>query len=239
MLLLLFISIITIVVACSLHFAFLETSKTLGRQAAFTNLRYSIFYILITFLAILIVGLLRYDPQDNNWPEKNSWLNIPNLIYIMLIIAGIDTFFRRMKAGSLLLNLGKNPKRKQLLRVGLGFISLGAFDALLTFRSSSSEESPGLIYQLSIFYCIWGIYNLALAISKLELCENGIWCMCSLIKWKQIKSYVWDLDNVNVLTIQFRPRFPLTPASTSLAIPERYRDAVNQILNDHLSHRIL
>ncbi len=226
--------LIIVIIVYAFLFAFLETSGTLGRQAALTNLRYSIFYILVAFLIIFIIGLLRYDPQDSSWPEKNSWLNAYNVVIAILILTGIDSFLRKMKAGALLLDLGKNPKNKQLLWVGLFLVSIGAFNALIFFRSSSFGGLSRSLYQWSIFYCIFGIYNLALGMSGLEFRENGIWFMCSLIKWQQIKSYIWDLDKVNVVTIRFKPRFPLSPASTSLAIPERYRDAVNQILNERL-----
>ena len=230
---------IIVIITFAFLFAFLEKTAMAGHQVTFKKSRYSVFYalfyILIIFLPIFIIGSLRYNSQDDSWSEKFTWLNIYTLISSTFIILGIDAFFERKKAGFLLLDLGVTKKNKQLLWFGLAVVFLAVIDALFFILGGSI---PGELYA-TIFYFIWGFYTIALGMSRLEFRKNGIWFMCSLIKWQQMKSYVWNSDNVNMLTIQFRPRFPLTPVSTSLAIPERYRDAVNQILNEHLSHRNL
>lgn len=227
---------IIVIITFALLVAFFERITMTGHQVTFTKSRYSIFYVLFYVLIILlplfILGSLRYDPQDDGWPEKNTWINVYTMISATFIVLGIDAFLERKRSGSLLLNLGKTKKNKQLFSFGLAMVFLAVLNALI------GSLIVGELYG-TIFYFAWGFYTIALGISGLEFRKNGIWFMCSLIKWKRIRSYVWDVDSVNVLTIQLKSRFPLSPASTSLAIPERYRDAVNQILNEHLPHRSL
>lgn len=230
---------VIIIITFAFLLAFLEKTAMFEHQVAFKKSRYSVFYVLfsvlVIFLPIFILSLLRHDPQDDIWLERYTWLNFYTMVSATFIILGINTFFERTKSGSLLLGLGRTKKNKQLFQFGLTMFFLAVIDSLIFILGGSILEE---LYA-TIFYFVWSFYMIALGMSGLEFRKNGIWFMCSLIKWQQMRSYVWDLDNANVLTIQFRPRFPLSPASTSLAIPERYRDAVNQILNEHLSHRSL
>ncbi|BAY45197.1 hypothetical protein SAMD00079811_27990 [Scytonema sp. HK-05] len=147
--------------------------------------------------------------------------------------------WRKAKAGALLLNAGR-------LSVSKIIFWFGALEVLFTVLftwSAINQISTGLesntnlaqvISQL-VFYWSLAIYLLCVGLSSLELRENGICYMFSVVKWEKLASYKWNEVKPNIVTISFKsPRLPLFRRFWSLPISLPYRDTVNRILAEHL-----
>ncbi|MEW6493640.1 MAG: DUF5673 domain-containing protein [Cyanobacteriota bacterium] len=95
-----------------------------------------------------------------------------------------------------------------------------------------------LLFNLYFVFAYWSfaIYLLLLGMSRLEFRENGICSSFTLIKWNRVLSYKWEGKNGKTLTIRTQPIFSLFGnRDCSLSIPATKKDAVEQILIQHLS----
>jgi hypothetical protein len=188
----------------------------------------------------------------------NSWLNLSlrsvlvNPLHhsfdspreLLLIFAGahivllIMLFCRKQGTGSLLADLGKTSQNKLVFRVGLIGVALAVLQtwSFFTLVSNGIPEYTILERNVSELIYWWSFASLciALGLEKFEFRENGIYFMSSYIKWQRIDSYTWEPAKPNVLTIRFKPGFPILPGFMSIPIPTRNTDVVDSILDERL-----
>jgi hypothetical protein len=120
-----------------------------------------------------------------------------------------------------------------------------SFGGSIKFDTASSYIRRGIIrdvasHVISIAVLVAAMYVLAKVRysdpdMEVELREKGIWTRFWLIRWEQIKSYTWESTKPNVLTIHYKHKPSLFDMGYwSIAIPERHRNAVLDILAEHL-----
>lgn len=221
--------ILVVLIAAAIWVGHLEAERKIGREAARRNLHCTIPWVLLSgFALVFVISLL----------ERYSWV-----IFCILFVAAIGAeliswFFKKQKAGSLLVDLGKTSKNKSDLWLGLFGVAVAVFQTWFFFTLVSHEVPESISLKSEIFKLFWwwffAVHSTARSLDKLEFRENGICFMGAFIRWQRINSYAWEPDKPNVLTIRFKPRFPLVPGFMSITIPEQHKRGVGDILNERL-----
>lgn len=232
----LFLLVSVIVIAAS-FWGYLAEEGMVGREAARRNSRYAVpallFCVLFGFALVYVVELL----------GRYGWVSFHILYAVAISAWWMSWFFRKQEAASLLADVGRTPQSKFLFWGGLIQVAVSVFMTwlLVTSPLTRMPEYTSLTLEISRLVFWWSIasYSIALGLNKLEFRENGICYLYSLIRWQRINSYTWETDKSNVLTIRFKPRFPLWPGITSLAIPARYKEVVSHILAERLPSKRL
>jgi hypothetical protein len=212
-----------------------KTKKASDPEAARKEFVYKIAFI---FSSIALLWTLPFF-----WVY--SWAAF-NFAYFGLVILAIGSWrFRKRKAGALLADFGRTIQNKLFLRNGL----LGALMALLmtvllissSYIQSSSTPNVARLTLISFVFCFWAtaIFNIAVGVSKLEFCKQGICYMFSVIKWRKVISYTWESGKSEVLMLKIKPLLPILPARMGITISDAQKDRVIQILNDRLSDKIV
>jgi uncharacterized membrane protein YhaH (DUF805 family) len=150
--------------------------------------------------------------------------------------------WRKRKAGALLLDVGGFSRSKFMLWVGV----LEALFAVFYTWSAINKISTGLesesnlveVIAQPVFFWSLAISFLSMGLSRLEFRENGICYMLWVVKWEKLTSYSWSQEKPNIMTIEFKqpPSYLLLAAFWSLPIPSTHRDAVRQILAEHVNN---
>jgi hypothetical protein len=220
-----------VLIATSFWFGYVTAEDLVGREVAERNLR----YFLPTMLLACAFGLII--------PSLGEYGRV---ILHILISVGISVwlltwFFRKKESGDLLINIGQTLINKFFFWLGLFYAS---YITLMTWRLSAQisvgiPQSTNLEIQISYLVLCWlmVILALALGLGGLEFRVNGICFMLTFFNWQRVNSYKWEksqLNVLNVLTIWFKPRFPLLPGFLSTPIPTKHRDVVSQILDEQL-----
>ncbi|MBD1862361.1 MULTISPECIES: DUF5673 domain-containing protein [Trichocoleus] len=222
-----------VVIVGSLWFGYLTEEKMVGPEAARRNSRSAtplfLFWLPLSGFALFFVveQLGRY-----------GWVSFHILYAVSISAWWMSWFFRKQEAGSLLADVGRTPQSKFLFWIGLLQVALVVFQTWLFFTSTltRSPEYSSLYLEISRLVLWWSIagFTIAVGLNKLEFRENGICLVHSLMRWQRINSYTWETDKSNVLTIRFKPRFPLLPSFASLAIPANHQEVVSRILAERL-----
>ncbi len=227
---------ILVVLAGSLWVGYADTEKMLGREAAIGMYRYRIPAALFgSALAFMILLFGKY-----------GWVNLS--IFQILCTVGISAwwiswFFRKRKAGALLINIERSSQSKSILWLGLFEVAVAIFQTWSVFMLATDRvpKYTSLEPEISklVYWWFSASFFVAIGLDKFELRENGICRMYSLTKWQRISSYAWDVNKSNVLTIRLKPRFLLGKGFMSMAIPEKHKHMVNHILDKQLSGKSL
>lgn len=217
-----------VVIATSFGFGYVKAVDMVGREAARRNLRYIVLSTLVACAFGLVIPFL----------GKYGWVILNILFSVGFSVWLLTWFFRKKEFGDLLINIGRTSINKLFLWFGV-FYALSI--TLMTWRLSVQisvgiPQSTSLEIQISqlVFCWIVVIFFLANGLSSLEFRKNGICFMFTFFNWRRVNSYNWEKSKPNVLTIWFKPRFPLFPGFMSMPIPTKHRDVVSQILDERL-----
>jgi hypothetical protein len=211
-----------------------DRERMIGHEAARRNLRYAVPWLLFGFALAFTIPLF----------GRYGWVSFYILYAVGISIWLISWFFRKQEAGALLIDIGRTSQNKFVFWIGLFEVAVAVLQTWLFFMlvSNGIPKYTSLELEISRLVFWWSVasFFVAIGLNKLELRENGICFMYSLIKWQRINSYDWELVKPNVLTIRFKPRFPLSPGSMSIAIPEEHKkDVVSHILDEQLPGKSL
>ena len=223
-----FLTFFVVLMAGSFWFGYVAAERMVGREAARRNLRYAVPWLLFGLAFAFVIPLLgRYG-----WVsfcilyagETSAWL--------------ISWFFRKQEAGSLLADIGRTSQNKFMFWIGLIEVAVAVLYtwSFFTLVSNGVPEYTSLELEGSKVILWWSLasFLIAIGLNKLEFRENGTCFMYSFIKWQRINSYTWEPAKLNVLTIRFKPHFPLFPGLMSIAIPAKHKDVVARILDERL-----
>ncbi|MBD2095878.1 hypothetical protein H6F90_12045 [Trichocoleus sp. FACHB-591] len=227
-----FLIFFVVLIAGSVLFNYIAAERIVGRKAARRNFRYAtawiLFGLLSGFALFFVIQLL----------GRYGWISFYILSAVAISTRWISWFFRKQEVGSLLADVGRTLKSKIIFWIGFIQVVLAVFQTWLFFTPALNgiPEYTTLELEISklIFWWSFASFSMALGLNKLEFRENGICFMYSLIRWQRINSYAWETDKSNVLTVRFKPRFPLSPGFTSLPIPAKHKEVVSRILAERL-----
>lgn len=228
------LSVLLFSFAFMLGIIYVSTAITMGYEVAQRTTELT----LVLFLLLIPFGFLIY------LPGKYGLVGFQIFITITLIVRLLRWSAQKQKAGILLLDIGKNEDLwMTLVLMGLAYAVFVVYDAWSFFRqvswgnfqyASLATKGVNLAFWLSL-----AISWILQGFSNTEFRSNGICYYFCFIPWRRIKSYNWELSKPNILTIRYKSRFPLFPTWMSWPIPIRYKEAVNQILNERLQDKIL
>jgi hypothetical protein len=217
-----------------LGISYISTADMMGHEVAQRTIRLT----LILFLLLIPLGFLLYLLGDY------GLVGFQIFVAVTVIISLLSWPFRKQKAGILLLDIGKNEDL-WVAQVGLG-LAYSAFvghNAWSFFRQASTGNLQyASLVTKGVDFALWfslGILWIFQGFSKTEFRTNGICTYFRFISWRRMKSYNWEPSKPNILTIRYKPRFPLFPTWMSWPIPIRYKEALNQILNERLQDKSL
>ncbi|MEI2577521.1 hypothetical protein [Scytonema sp. PRP1] len=224
-----------IVILLFMAIVYAISSRTLGHEVAQRRLLRTALLLALGFLFSLGFHSLGKFPSL----AKYGLISFNFLFAAFVALWLLSWNWRKTKAGALLLNAGR-------LSVNKIIFWFGALEVLLTILftwsainqiSTGLESNTNLVQVISqlVFYWSLAIYFLCVGLSSLELRENGICYMFSVVKWEKLASYKWNEVKPNIVTIRFKSsRLPLFRRFWSLPISLAYRDTVNRILAEHL-----
>jgi hypothetical protein len=220
--------------ATSIWFGYARAVDMVGREAAQRNLRHTLPNILLSWFALALVASLL---GTYGWGTY-AWVTFNILGSVGCSVLLLNWFFHKKEFGSLLINTGRTSSNKFVFWFAV-FYTLSAISKTWgMFVQVLGELPPSTNLEVLIsefvFHWVLAIYLLALALSRLEFRENGICFMLTFLKWQRVNSYKWEQSKPNILTIWFKPRFPLVPGFLSMPIPTKHREAVNQTLDERL-----
>jgi hypothetical protein len=223
-----FLIFYVVVMAGSLGFGYIAAEQIIGGKAARRNLRYMFPWLLFGFALTTVLPAL----------GKYGWISFHLLYAVGISVWLIRWFPRKQNAGSLLQDIGRTSQNKFIFRVSLAAVAVSILQtwSFFTLIAKGIPEYVSLDLEMSklIFWWSFASFLIATGLNRLEFRENGICFMYSLIQWQRINSYTWEPAKPNVLTIRFKPRFPLLPGFMSMAIPPNHRDEVSHILDERL-----
>jgi hypothetical protein len=226
--------ILVVLIAAAIWVGHVEAERKIGRETARRNLHHTIPWVLLSgFSLVFVISLL----------GRYSWV-----IFCIIFVAAIGAeliswFLKKQKAGPLLADLGKTSQNKSDLWIGLFSVAVAVFQTwfFFTLVPHGTPESTSLKSEIFKLFWWWfsAVHFTARGLDKLEFRENGICFMGAFVRWQRINSYAWESDKPNVLTIRFKPRFPLLLGLLSITIPEQHKHVVSDILNERLPDKNL
>jgi hypothetical protein len=214
-------------IATSFWFGWVRAADMVGREAVRRNLRYILLTMLIGCPFSFVIFFL----------GKPAWVSLQILVLVGISAWLLIWFFRKKEFGDLLINIGQTPINKYYLLCGVPYALFVTLGTCLLFVQMPVEIRQGLILEIISqlgYGWISAILFLAYGFSGLEFRENGICFMFIFLNWRRVNSYNWEKSKPNVLTVWFKPRFPLFPGFMSIPIPIKHRDVVSQILDEQL-----
>ncbi|NMG11673.1 hypothetical protein DP117_34395 [Brasilonema sp. UFV-L1] len=223
--------LLLIVILPAMAIGYAISYRTIGHQAAQRRLTRTALLILLAFF----VGF------GLNSLGKYGSISIYFLFAAFVALWLLSWNWRKRKAGALLLDVGRFSRSKLMLWAGV----LEALFAVFYTWSAISRISTGLesdtnlveVIAQPVFFWSLAISFLSMGLSRLEFRENGICYMLSVVKWEKLTSYSWSQEKPNILTIEFKqPPYLLSTGFWSLPIPSAHRDAVRQILAEHVNN---
>jgi hypothetical protein len=216
-----------VLIATSFWFGWVRAADMVGREAVRRNLR----YILLSMLLGCPFGLVV------SFSGKYRWVCLDILMLVGMSIWGRIWVSRKKEFGDLLINAGQTSINKYYFSFGVPYTLLLTLTTCLLLIQMPGEIRQSLILEMISqfgYLWIWAILFFAYGLSGLEFRENGICFMFIFLNWRRINSYNWEKSKPNVLTVWFKPRFPLFPGFWSIPIPIKHRDVVSQILDEQL-----
>ncbi|HEY9301199.1 MAG TPA: hypothetical protein VIQ31_33530 [Phormidium sp.] len=220
-----------------------------------------IFGVLIFWVIFIAGGYIAEEKRVGSKVARRNSLYIPFWLlfglplvsmmpFLLLFEASITAwffswFFRKQKAGALLVDIGRTSKISSpiILMVWIAFFAALVYKIWLFFHpfEDGVSQYSNLEQDTSIIAYFWNtaISITAIGLNNLELRENGICSMYSLIKWQKISSYAWEPTKPNVLTIRFKQKIPLWPRYMSMVIPEKHKGVVSHILDEQITDKSL
>ena len=181
--------------------------------------------------AAIWIGLYRLFPGF--WKD-HTWESFFLLFLGVSLWAYIGTLrWRKRRAGSVLLDLGRTRTHKMFLVIGgvaAGFNMLVLGGSLWPINDELGVED------VSRYFCwiSWGVFMLLLGLRHSEIRESGIFHLDRFLKWKSIESYEWEGKDGLTLTFRAKRRLPFL-RRVSLGIPSVQKDNVNSLIAEHLS----
>ncbi|MBW4647829.1 MAG: hypothetical protein KME06_03895 [Kastovskya adunca ATA6-11-RM4] len=230
--------VIPVLIAVSALWEYSSSRSMFGQAAAKRNLRNSAFWLVLA----LMLGIAFYFLRSQPW-RNSALFGLTILLFaveVVLCIYWLTWFGRKQQAGSLLLNVGRLKTQRGMFSTGIFFMFLTIMQVGLSIDQawkSLAEFSPShleISLFLAIFFWASALNFLIAGASRLELRENGICYLYSIIRWKKIGSYQWEGKRSNTLTLWLKQRF-LFFQTKNFPIPPTQKETIKSILEQNLS----
>jgi Domain of unknown function (DUF5673) len=215
-----------------LGISYVSTAAMMGHEVAQRTISFTLIFFLLMVPFFLLINL----------GGKYGLVGFQFFFAVTIIVSLLSWSLRKQKAGILLLDIGKNEDLwVSQVGVGLLWAALAGYNAWSFFRQvpRGNLQYFSIVTKVSelAFYLSVAISLILQGFSKTEFRVKGICTYFRFISWQQIKSYNWEESKPNVLTIRYKPRFPLFPKWMSWTIPMRYREDISRILDERFQDK--
>jgi len=146
---------------------------------------------------------------------------------ILFLICMYNWLYRILTSKKVLLDCGPAPTRILFIFNGIIF-TIGGF----TFGDSLSEHNSMLNLGCKIMGLSFMLYWISMAMGRLQIRENGIWCFWQLTKWSKIKSYRWVGEKNATLMIQTKNKFKFL-GKGAIPVPITHKTDVDNFLKQY------
>lgn len=224
------LAIVVAIATVTVGTGYLSTDGRIDWIALRTNTGFSLTLFFVFYAIAFTVGTL----------DRLEHFNLADAYYLLSAI-GVGIWllswpFRKRNAGRLLLALGKTLQNKLILWTAWLVIGFAAHMTwmLLGELIRFPESTTPIEVAIKIIFCwSFAVYTLLLGLNGLEIRENGLCFLLTVIPWRRIQSYVWQPSHPKLLTIQFE-RLPLLPTTMNIKVPGQHRDTVDRIMATHI-----
>ncbi len=177
------------------------------------------FIVLWAALAALI-GVIRRQSFQDSLPVAfmTAW-------GVMALFELGSMIYRRREPGKVLLDLGPNPKRWQLLGIAIFF---PIFLIGVANRQAIAFRDPLIIasFVAIVLYSV-ACYRVMMN-TRFQLCENGMHLYGTLLPWEKLVSYHWLNDEIVSYTYK-----GLCMSHAGIPVPAEHRDAFDAIMEQY------
>ena len=223
-----FILLLLAVLAAGAALGYLLLRAIAGPEAAKKNLAYSLPWILLGAVAILLI------------PFLGAYGLIALLAAYVLVVAVwlLSWPLRRRGAGEVQLSIAKTGQDKAFIWLALltagGAIALTLF--LIDRLTGPLTTSIGLVSGIVQILFLWTIplFFLLLSFSHLEIRENGLAYLFAWQPWERVTAFGWDDDKPNTLLFKLEPRSPISRRYMAMTIPADQIETTDRILERYL-----
>ena len=204
--------LVTGLYSISIVFVFITSAKVFQSLFAKTNRLKSLFLWVINFFLLLSLSYLLPEnfAQTFNYA---TWLSFGTVLWLNFI----DTIKQKQSFGELLFKSRRLSSKLFYITVPF-VISIFAFSmikcaSILTGVTDVPEEIQDLGVDYRIYYLFLLLFALSASINfvvfsqkKLEIRQQGLVLLNSLIKWENIIAYSWAGKKQDLLEIEYKTR---------------------------------
>lgn len=189
-------------------------------------------------LAVALFSLV-YPALVGRFPDFHVFLMDSLGIFsgISVGVFVLNSLRARKASGSVLLDVGPHPAEGRILILIVIFVLAGAYFDL---AGVWNVGFGGALFWMSsvIFFAV-------LAFGRVQIREEGIWWVHSVVKWQKLASYDWDTavakgpgydsETDSTLVFQVRTKLPFVGTRAyPIAIPFEHKAAVDELLEQHV-----
>jgi hypothetical protein len=179
-------------------------------------------------LGTALIALLLYLTTSET-DRRSAWTAFQ--LGAPIIFWGVElvSLRRRKRAGAVLLDLGHTPGYSISLPLGgmwiiITLVQLTLYIVVDNLKAQAVVEA---FFNFSL-----GMLSIISGLRKVQIREGGFLYQ-QLIPWKKIRSYTWEDDNPNTLTLSVKTTFPFFD-ERSFLIPAARRDDVDRLLRRYV-----
>ncbi|MEO0534477.1 MAG: hypothetical protein AAF215_11510 [Cyanobacteria bacterium P01_A01_bin.123] len=224
------LAVVVAIAAVKVGTGYLSTDGRMDWIALRTNTGFSLTLFFVFYAIAFTVGTL----------DRLEHFNLADAYYSLFAI-GVGIWllswpFRKRTAGSLLLALGKTLQNKLIFWTALlamGFAAYMTWMLLGELIRFPGATTPIEVIIKVLFCWSFAVYFLSMGLNGLEIRENGICLLLTVIPWRRMQSYAWQPLRPNLLTIRFK-RLPLLPRVMNIKVPGQHHDTVDRIMATHI-----
>ena len=142
-------------------------------------------------------------------------------VYVLLLALVLGWWiYRLLTRGRLLLDCGLYPRKIAFVAVAITLLVL-IWVLIGCWTAHPIEVTT--TWMLISLCALWAALCCVMALSRLQVRENGVWHYWYLIRWREIASYGWADDGALVLRLGSVPE-------EALFVPPDQRHAVDELL---------
>lgn len=161
---------------------------------------------------------------------------------VVAILSWVNySVIQKAKAGDLLIRTKRSTEDQIWKWSGILFgifavLNLATWLLFLLIGYEHPKLDLSVQLYANMFFIMFSICQITVGLTGFELRENGVCAMLIFIKWRDVKSYLWEPSKPTTLTIFHKPLFPyVSPGFMNIAIPASQKEMVNHILVAKLS----
>ncbi|MEE9271575.1 MAG: hypothetical protein V3V49_15095 [Candidatus Krumholzibacteria bacterium] len=148
------------------------------------------------------------------------------LLWVVTFLAFLGTWLYGLGTrGRVLLDCGPPAHRRNYLMIAVHSL----FGALVGGLAATPASLPVIVVS-PLFAVSFAVFWFITATGRLQVCENGLWFYCNLLRWRKIEHYRWAPDSTLMLTATLPFWF-----RSAVPVPPEHKEDFDALLTQHWS----